>query len=154
MAAGQVNARDYIFEISDGAATPVWTQIEGLTSWELDPSENEETADTTDFDSDGDYSQHIMQRGATLELEGKRHLDEATGTAAPGQIAVEVLGTKKGVESVGTIRWRHKTETDWIVWDCTATMGERGGETNDKDGWAVTFSRNGAAREEAVAVTP
>ena len=149
MATGQINARDYIFQINTTGST--YVTIEGLTSWSLDPSENEETADVTDFASDGDYSQHIMQRGATLELEGKKHKDEANaGASAPGQLAVEVLASKKGGASVGVMRWRHKTEAKWIVWDVTATLGERGGETNDKDGWGVTFNKNGAAREENV----
>ncbi|HEY8588472.1 MAG TPA: hypothetical protein VIL55_02855 [Naasia sp.] len=150
MAPTQINNRDWIFQVQTAPTT--WTEIGELTEFKHNPGENEETADTTVFKDGGQYRQQVMQRGATLELTGKYGVSGAERTRDPGQLAVDVLGTKVGDESEGTIRFRHATVDEWTVWDCTVTPGEQGGGTNEKTGWAATFTRCGAAR--VVEVTP
>lgn len=151
-----IDARGWIFEVEDAdAGTETWLPINGLNTFTYNPGENEEVAETVVFESDGQYEQDIMQRGATLSLEGQYRVDKATGLAQdPGQAYVDtVLGVAVGTDSRGSIRWRHKSQTSWVVWEATATPGEQGGGANEKTTWAATFTRCGAATTAAV-VTP
>ncbi len=150
MAGIKLNARDVIVEISNGASTPVWAEIGGLTSLTYNPSENEETVDTTTFASEGQYEGEIMQRGATLEMEGFLIKDSTTGAQEAGQAQVETLATKLGPESLGTIRFRHPVDTSWKKWTAYVSIGEQGGENNDKTSWDATFTRSGASTTVAV----
>jgi hypothetical protein len=147
---GQINARDWVFEVESATAS-TWVEIGGLTSFTLNPGENEEVAETATFQSGGQYEEQKMQRGATLELEG-RYIVTTSPTRDPGQLRVDALGALVGDESVGQVRFRHTSETNWTVWPATVTPGEVGGETNEKTGWAATFTRSGAAT--VAAVTP
>jgi hypothetical protein len=144
MTVRQINARDLIMEVSDGATSATWTGIGGLTSGAVTLNEGEEIADTTTFDSEGYYSQEKMQLGAKLALEGKLLQDPSTGVRDPGQALVEVHHEKLTYDSVQRIRFRYPGSTTWKVWDCTISVGEQGGETNDKTSWAAEFTRCGA----------
>lgn len=146
----RINARDLIFEVSDMAVTPVWTAIGGLTEAEVDPSANEETEDTTDFDSAGEYSQEVMQRGATLKLTGKLIADDTTGARDPGQALVNTHASKTGPDSQVDVRFRYPAETSWTTWTATVTRGAEGGGTNNKVGYEYTWTRCGAAGTAAV----
>lgn len=151
MALIKLNARNMIVEVSDGATTPVWTEIAGLTKWLYNPSENEEKADTTTFADDGNYREEKMQKGAVAEAEGFYIADSVTGTQDPGQAAVEEWHELLGPESEGELRFRNYLSTEWTVWDATCTVGEQGGENNDKTSWAVSFTRCGPSRKVTVA---
>ena len=151
MAGIKLNAREVIIEISDGATTPVWTEIEGLNSLTFNPSENEEMTETTDFQSQGNYEGEKMQKGATLECEGFLIKDSVTGAQAPGQAQVEELHELLGPASQGTIRFRHPLDTSWKRWTAVVTLGEQGGENNDKTSWGATFTRSGASTDVVVA---
>ena len=152
MAAEKIPARDIIVQVSDGTTpTPAWVAVLQLTSATRNPGENEETADTTTFDSDGEYEQLVMQRGATMELEGFLRKDGTTGDLDAGQERLEVLGSKKSVESLGQVRFRHPMDTEWKVWNCTVTLGEQGGGTNDMTGWSCTLTKSGPSTTMAVA---
>lgn len=151
MASIKLNARDMVIEVSDGATTPVWTEIAGLTKFTYDPSENEETADTTTFVSDGNYEQEKMQKGAKASVEGFRIADGTTGAPDAGQAQVEEWHELLGPASVGTFRFRHVLDDEWKVWNATATVGEIGGENNDKSTWSAEFMRSGASSTVAVA---
>lgn len=144
-----IDARGWIFEVEDEAAPGTFLRIGKLTSWTHNPGENEEVADTTTFDSEGHYEQDVMQRGATIELEG---LYEATaGQQDPGQAYIDkTWAYRLGAESRGTMRYRHTSQTEWTVWECTVTPGEQGGETNAKTSWAASFTRCGAPTSVAV----
>jgi hypothetical protein len=144
----QINNRDWIFAIKTGAST--WAEFAELTEFDLNPGENDEEADTTTFENDGEYSEEIMQRGATLGLTGMYSRDPDTGARDPGQAAADLLCTQTGAASVGTIRMRHESEEEWTIWDATCRPDSRGGETNEKTGWEVEFTRCYAARTEAV----
>lgn len=149
----KVNARDIIIEASDGADPATWAEIGGLTSVTINRSENEETADTTDFDSGGAYSQDIMQRGATIEMEGQLRKDDTDGTLDPGQSQCETNAAedKVGTASHATYRFRYPTDTEWTVWEATTTLGEQGGGTNEKATFNATLTRSGLSTSEAVA---
>lgn len=145
-----IDARGWIFEVEDTTGTtPVWHRISNVNSWTHNPSENEETADTTTNDSEGYYEQDVMQRGATLELSGQYAV--TNGVRDPGQGYIDTVWAERmGSESRGRVRFRHRTQTEWTVWSCTVTPGERGGEHNAKTSWAATFTRCGKATFEAV----
>lgn len=152
MANIKINARDVIFQISDGAGTPVWTDLEGMSTYTLKPGENEETVDTTTYTSAGAYEQEIMQRGASIEAEGFKIVDSTTGAAAPGQLRVEAAAALLGSASLVDIRFRAvSTLTNWKVWKATVSLGDQGGGNNDKTGFSATFTRSGAASSVAVA---
>nr|WTB07394.1 hypothetical protein OG546_26155 [Streptomyces antimycoticus] len=148
-----IDARGWIFEVENHATPNTFIPIRNLTSWTLNPGENEETADTTTFDSNGFFEQDVMQRGATLELSG---LYAATdGTRDAGQLYIdETWAYLLGEASRGKMRYRHTSQTEWTVWDCTVTPGEVGGETNAKTSWGATFTRCGAPTSEEVVTTP
>lgn len=150
MAPVQIPVRDTIIEVSDGAAMPVWTEVGGLTSITLNPSENEEVQETATLDDEGFYSEYKMQRGAVIEVEGKLYADPADDTRDPGQQVVEDNGVKVGIESRSDLRMRRKNAAEWKVWTATTTTGEQGGETNETTGFAATWTRCGKPRTEAV----
>jgi hypothetical protein len=149
-----IDARGWLFEVQDnGAAEETWLPIAGINTFTQNAGENEETVDTTVFESEGQYEQDVMQRGATLGIEGLYHIDKTTKEQDPGQLYVDSDWVPRvGMESRNNIRWRHSTQTSWVVWEATVTPGEQGGGNNDKTSWSATFTRCGAPT--TVAVTP
>ncbi|APD18655.1 major tail protein [Streptomyces phage Mojorita] len=145
-----LDARGWEFEVEDTTpTTPVWLRLNNLNQWSYSPSENEETADTTTNDSAGYYEQDIMQRGATLEVTGQ--YAQTGGVRDAAQEYIDTVWTYRfGAESRGRMRYRHKTQTKWSVWECTVTPGEQGGEHNAKVTWGATFTRCGAPTSENV----
>ncbi|MFI5808880.1 phage tail tube protein [Streptomyces sp. NPDC051561] len=152
MAGRPIDARGWQFEVEDIDATPAkWLPISGITTFTHNPGENEETIDTTAFDSDGQYEQDVMQRGATLEIEGQYRIDKTTKAQDPGQAYIDhVWAQGLGIDSRNRVRWRHNTQVAWVVWDATVTPGEQGGGTNDKTSWSASITRCGPATSEAV----
>lgn len=146
----KINARDLILEISDMAATPVWTQTGGLTEAGINYSENEETEDTTDFGDQGNYREEVMQRGASLEIKGHRLVDSVTGDSEPGQALLIIHAAKVGPASQVNVRMRYPLDEDWTVWVATVKRGTEGGGTNNKVGLEYTLTRCGAATSTVV----
>ena len=151
MPAEKIPARDIIIQVEESTAD-TWAQINQLTSATFNPSENEETADTTTFDSQGEYEQLIMQRGAVMEMEGYLRKDSATGAMDAGQARVEALAKLKGVGSLGRLRFRHPMDGEWQIWNATFTVGEQGGGTNDMTSWAATITKSGPTETATVEV--
>ncbi|MFK0233728.1 phage tail tube protein [Streptomyces vinaceus] len=149
-----IDARGWRFEVQDSTADPdVWLPIAGIDTWNYNPSENEETVETTAFDSDGQFEQDVMQRGASLSVEGKYRVHKSTKARDPGQAYIDDDWVERvGFESRNQIRYRHETQTAWRVWEATVSPGEQGGGNNDKTSWSATFTRCGAAT--TMAVTP
>ncbi|MFD9600199.1 hypothetical protein OG520_10935 [Streptomyces sp. NBC_00984] len=152
MAGRPIDARGWIFEVQNADAEPEsWLPISGITTFTHNPGENEETADTTAFDSDGQYEQDVMQRGASLEVEGQYRIDKTTKAQDPGQAYIDTVWAERlGIDSRNLVRWRHNTQTKWVVWDATVTPGEQGGATNDKTSWSATVTKCGAATTSEV----
>ncbi|MEO6081930.1 MAG: hypothetical protein ABIQ18_02360 [Umezawaea sp.] len=151
MALTKINARDLIVQVE--SSTPgTWLGISGLNSGTFNPSESEEETDTTEFESAGEAEQEIMQRGASVKLEGFKKLDNITGGPDLGQDRCELLATKKAAESLGSIRFRHPLNTTWKVWpQATFSAGEQGGGNNDKTSWSMTIKKSGQSTTAAVA---
>ncbi|WP_372663717.1 phage tail tube protein [Amycolatopsis kentuckyensis] len=148
----KINARDIIIQVAETNGT-TWTPIGGLNSAVPNAGENEEVVDTTTFDSAGNYEQEVIQRGATLALEGFLLKDPANGAQDPGQARVEALATQVGFASVGKIRFRHPVDTQWKVWNATFSLGEHGGGNNDKYAWVATVTRSGPSTTVAVSAS-
>jgi hypothetical protein len=144
----KINARDIVIEVAEGTK---WLPVGGLTSAVPNGGENEEVVDTTTFDSKGYYEQEVIQRGATLALEGYLIKDTTDGHQDLGQARIEQLATLVGFDSVGKIRFRHPIDRAWKVWNATFTLGEHGGGNNDKSAWTVTITRSGQSTTEPVA---
>ncbi|MGW1770639.1 phage tail tube protein [Streptomyces sp. NPDC002104] len=153
MAGRPIDARGWIFEVQDeDAQTDTWLPITGVTTFTHNPGENEETVETVTFDSDGQYEQDVMQRGASLEIEGQYRIDKTTKKQDPGQAYIDhVWAQRLGIDSRNKVRWRHNTQTTWVIWEATVTPGEQGGGTNDKTSWSATVTRCGAATSAQVA---
>lgn len=151
MAQRPIDARGWLFQVESAPST--WLDIGHILTFTYNPGENEETAETTHFGSDGYYEEDVMQRGASLSLEGQHAADTATGVQDAGQAYVDgVWALGLGVASHNRIRFRHETQTTtWAVWDATCTPGEQGGGNNDKSSWSVTIRRSGAPTTMAVA---
>ncbi|MEU9306956.1 hypothetical protein [Streptomyces sp. NPDC048256] len=147
-----IDARGWIFQVEDiGATEETWLPIAGLTTFTHNPGENEETAETVAFDSEGAFEQDVMQRGATLEIEGQFRVDKTTKAQDPGQAYIDTEWTQRlGIDSRNMIRWRHETQTKWVVWEATVTPGEQGGGTNEKTSWSATITRCGWATSAVV----
>lgn len=137
----KINARDWTFELSDGAAIPVFVQIGGVTSVTMSRSSTNE--DTTDFDSGGTDEHEIMSRGRTFSIEGRYLMDPADGARDPGQAAVEALADALTYNSLRELRITDPaggTSTQEV----SAELGSIGGGTNSKTSWSATFTRSGA----------
>lgn len=147
----KILARDLIVEVQDDDGL-TWLEVAGLTTITPNPGENEEKANTTTNDDNGAYSERVVQRGATLSLEGLKLKDKDTGAGDPGQDRIEALGAFVGEESVGKVRFRHPMDAVWKQWNATVSLGEQGGGTNDMTGWKATLTRDG--NSTTVAVTP
>lgn len=147
----QINARDWIFEVSEdpNEAVPVWAQILGVESFDLNNAEGEASVDTTTFASAGVAESQAMQRGASLKVDGKRIVE--SGVTDAGQQACDNLAALVGEASLGGVRFRHVDDTDWTVWTAWVQRGNNGGGNNDKTSWSASFTRSGAATTEAVA---
>ncbi|MEU8196338.1 hypothetical protein AB0C10_21380 [Microbispora amethystogenes] len=147
----RINARDMIVEVE--SATPdTWVAIEQLQTITVNPGENEETVDVTDMESDGAYEQEIMQRGASMSLEGLALQDSSTGALPAGRARVEAMAgeDKVGSDSLGRVRFRYPASTSWRIWTCTFSLGEQGGATNDKVSWSATITKSGKTTTAAV----
>lgn len=146
----KINARDWIFEVSEdpSSGTPTWAEVGGVTSFTLSNSEGEESTDTTTFQSAGFAESQAMQRGASLSLEG--FVERTGGADDAGQAAVDALAGEVGEDSLGGVRFRHVDDTDWTVWSAWVSKGDNGGGNNDKTRWGATFTRSGAASTAAV----
>ncbi|WP_441251199.1 phage tail tube protein [Kitasatospora sp. McL0602] len=143
MATKKIEARGWLFQVAVGA-TPTWTPIAGLTTFSWNPGDKVQETETTDFDSGGQFEQIVLQRGGSLKLEARRRLDPATGIADPGQAALDILAQGLADSSVGQIRFRFRTETQWRNWPVTAKASEQGGATNDMSKWGIELTRTGA----------
>lgn len=151
MAKRRINARDMIVEVEDD--TPdTFLPVENLQNIVVNLGENEEAVDVTDYDSEGVYEQEIMQRGASLTLEGLLMKDHSTGALPVGRARVEEMAGegKVGYDSLGRIRFRHPMDTTWRIWTCTFSLGEQGGATNDKSTWSATVTKSGPTTTAAV----
>ncbi|RMB83647.1 phage tail tube protein [Streptomyces shenzhenensis] len=147
-----IDARGWIFQVEDvDAPEETWLPIAGLTTFTHNPGENEETAETVAFDSEGAFEQDVMQRGATLGLEGQFRVDKTTKAQDPGQAYIDTKWANRlGIESRNMVRWRHESQTQWVMWEATVTPGEQGGGTNEKTSWSATITRCGWATAAAV----
>lgn len=143
MTTSKISARGYIFQVAVGAG-PTWTPIAGIKTFAPNPGDHDSHVDATDFDSNGQYEEMVLQRGASLKLEGNRRIDKTTGLADPGQKALDDLAQGLAENSIGQIRYRHSTEVQWRVWNCTAKSSELGGGTNDLGKWGMEIHRTGA----------
>jgi hypothetical protein len=148
----KINARDIVLEISDGASSPTWLDVERLSSVTINYGENKEVVETVDYDSLGAYEEEVMQRGASMALEGMAMMDHLTGALPPGRARVEAMAGESalGVDSVAQIRFRYPTSTLWKIWSCTVELGEQGGEPNDKVSWSATLTKTGLTTTAAV----
>lgn len=141
MAVTKINARDWTFEISDGAATPVFTEIGGINTMTIGREATD--TDTTTFDSAGQAEHEVMERGRTLEVEGFFLEDTSDGTRDPGQEAVETLADAVGAESLQDIRITSPGGSTWTH-KMSCELGDQGGGNNDKTSWSASFTRSGA----------
>jgi hypothetical protein len=142
--------RDMVIQVqaTDGLT---WLAIAGRTDITLNPSENEEIADSGDMDSKGNYEGVPMQRGSSLGIEGYLMADHVTDTQDPGQARCMELAAKTGYEGLGALRFRRPQATEWKVWpEAIFSAGEQSGGNNDLTTWSCTVTRSGPSTTAAV----
>lgn len=129
-------ARGWKTEISISA---VLTEIKGITSTTLSPSD-EEAVITTREDA-GWKARLIAERSMDIKLEGFR-VEDGSGVRDPGQAAVEALAREIDAASLGTFR---VTSPGGETWDfnATASVDSLGGGLNDGSAWNVTLHQSG-----------
>lgn len=145
MAERKVPARDIIVQVqaADGVT---WLSIGALNNVKLNPGDQEKATELTTFDSAGQYEQIIMQRGASLKLEGMLLKDNLTGVQNAGQLRCEAIGAAVGYASLGAFRFRHPADQVWRVWlTATMSLNDQGGGNNDTTNWGGTVMRSGAS---------
>jgi hypothetical protein len=100
-------AKDWALEVdtrASGATAPLWTGVNGLTSFTETIDDN--TEDDGDFDSDGWGSTVVTQRTWSIEAEGKRKRTDAQAfTPDPGQEAIRKAGRVVGFDANIRVRW-------------------------------------------------
>lgn len=139
MAVTKIPARDYTFEV-DPAGGTTYVEIGGVTTWSV--SKNDETTDTTDFDSDGRASSLKMQIGESFTLEGFLKSDVSNGNRDAGQAACEDLDDALGLDSLGAFRFTAPDgEVKTFDGHCSVTKG--GGGNNDMSKWSVEITASG-----------
>lgn len=140
----RINARSLIFQVQDTLST--WRTVSGITSASVNYAEQEQSVDTTDYDSTGQYEQEIMQRGTSMKLEGNKKYDSVTGVYDIGQATLDTYTgpTYVGPASLVPIRFRYPAETQWRNWTATVSRSEEGGGNNDKVGFSYSITRSGA----------
>lgn len=96
----------YLVEINTGtAASPVWTKVNGLQSYE--PKYNVKTEDDTTIDSDGWASEANVGNGLSVAFAGLVLGDASSGfTADPGMSALMDAAAK--ADSSGHVHMRHR----------------------------------------------
>lgn len=150
MAGEQYNARDVRFQIEDYLNPGTWTDIGPKGIETFSNGREYESTPTTTFGSNGNAESQTMELGKTLQLEGKRLRDPATGAIDAGQLLVETQADRLGDASLTGFRFAHKDDTTWTVWaKARFEMGDSGGGTNEKVGWSVTITRSGATTTAA-----
>lgn len=138
-----VLARGWAFEIGTDIATPVFTEIGGLTSWS-DGGDDATETDTTDFQSDG-YSEHLVagRSAGTITVEGHWEVDPTDDSRDPGQAAVEAAAEMIDYDSVIPFRYFHVGTGKGLTGEATFRRGSKGGGNNDKTSWGATIKWNG-----------
>lgn len=150
MAGEQYNARDVVFQIEDYLNPGVWVSIGPKGVETFTKGQEYEKAVTTTFGSNGQAESQNMEIGKSMQLEGKRLRDPATGVIDAGQLMVETQAERLGDASNTGFRFAHKDDTQWTVWaDANFEMGDEGGGTNEKVTWSVTVTRSGASTTAA-----
>ncbi|MFA9432891.1 MULTISPECIES: phage tail tube protein [unclassified Egicoccus] len=135
-----IPAREWTFEISDGAAEPTFIEIGGLDNFGWDRQTASE--ETDDFSSQGQGASLPMRRASTIALSGHRLEDPDTGDRDPGQEEIETSAELIGAAAVRDFQVTTpggKVGT-FVGW---AEMGSTGGGKNNKTGWAATLHING-----------
>ena len=110
-----VNIRNWLVEILD-VATQQWIRIFGLNS--MNRGVDAETEDGS-ADTDAWSEEYVTKRSASLSLEGKPVIVEATGMVDPGQDLLNYYAEQVGCESDATLRmtdpYGHAVQADFIV---------------------------------------
>ncbi|MER5482915.1 hypothetical protein ABT024_06825 [Streptomyces sp. NPDC002812] len=150
MAVQKYNARDVIFQVENYSSPGTWVTIAAGAITTFTKSEEEETTPTTTFGSAGQAESMKMEIGKSLQLEGFRLRDPATGALDPGQALVEGLNERLGPNSLSGFRYAHTTDTTWVVWaQARVSLGDQGGGNNDEVSWSATFTRSGPSTTAA-----
>ena len=142
MSLGEVLARDFTWEIDDGADT--FVEIGGLTS--VEPSGNMNEADTTTYDSEGWIERLAASRSLEISMEGQYQEDPTDGTRDSGQEQVEAAGEKVGTDSKVPFQVTTPGGTTITFEAIVNTQGfglGTGGGNDDPAGWGATLMTSG-----------
>lgn len=146
MALRSLLAKDWALEVDTRAPTgtePLWTRVNGLTSFTETTDDN--TEDDGDFDSDGWGSTVVTQRTWSIEAEGRRkRTDAATFAPDPGQEAIRKAGRVVGFAANIRVRW-YRRDGSPDAYEGTATVSgfTKGGAVTDLEPFNFTLNGQG-----------
>ena len=139
--AGEVKilARDWDLTVSDGAATPEFVAIGGITGFTFGASKTD--ADITTFDSEGSNEHLVASRSRTLSVEGK-YMETTLGVSDVGQARIEVLAAAIGAASIADFKL--KSPGGAIrTFKGSVKLGDIGGENDDATSWGFEITVSG-----------
>lgn len=150
MATRSLLAKDWTLEVdtrAPAAPAPVWTRVNGMTSFTESTDDN--TEDDAAFEDDGWGSSVVTQRTWSIEAEGKRkRTDAAVFTADPGQEAIRKAGRALGFTANIHVRW-YRRDGSPDAYEGTATVSglSKGGAVTDLEPFNFTLNGQGIATE-------
>ena len=133
----KILSRDFKWEIETGTAT--YTEIKGLTSFQLNSSKND--ADTTTFDDDGWQSHIVASLSKSVSFDGL--FDEsAVGVRDAGQAAVEALADAMGDYSIGDFKMTTPGGKAFTM-SGSVNITSIGGGNDDPSSWGFELTLTG-----------
>jgi hypothetical protein len=138
----KILARHLVCELDTGTGgAPVWTLIGGLNSLTFDSTKDD--VDDTDFDSDGWAEHKVVQRAASITLEGHYKEDPATGERDAGQEALIALGDAVGYDSTRPFRVTTPGGNTTVYQVSANVKAPAGGGHNDNSGFSAELTVSG-----------
>lgn len=144
----KVLAREYFesIEVEDPDTEDEWTQIGGVN--ELTVSYDSDSAEVTDFDSEGFSENLTTERSVSFQVSGFRIVDPETGDVDPGQKIVDDIADKVGYEALVDVRI-NMIGGQTMKFTANLEPDDQGGGTNDPASWGATFNSFGKPEIES-----
>lgn len=135
-------ARGNSIAINTGTTeVPVWTLVDGVKSLAHAPSSTD--ANTRHMTDGGRTASMKASRGDVFTATGVRQSDPETGDRDPGQVAVELLGTKVGHESIAGFKVT-LLDGEELTFDAHVQVSPfGGGGEDDPNAWSATITVTG-----------
>lgn len=130
-----VNISNWLIYIEDKSAeTETWVRINGLTSLTRTIE-----GDTEDGSSDVDNwaEPYVNKRSGSLDLEGKKVIDEPTGVMDEGQEMLDAYGEYTGCDGDATLKFIDPYGHGWIADYVVTNVEETADDSENTKSWSL-----------------